>query len=61
MDYTSDNTENEITLLPSLLKMFLIFQMHFWYDKEHDYQNNMETIAIRCSNRGKKTCLSMKI
>ena len=51
--------DNEITLLPSLFKMFSMFQMRFWYDKEPDYQNDVKIIAIRCSNCGKETGLSM--
>ena len=31
--YTADNIDNGITLLPSLLKMFSMFQMRFRYDK----------------------------
>ena len=53
MEYTVDKIENEITLLPSLLKMFSMFQVHFWYDKEQDDQNNVENLAIRCSTCGK--------
>ena len=37
-----------------------MFQMSFWYYKEQDNQNNVENIAIRCSNCGKETGLSMK-
>ena len=33
--------------------------MHFWFDNEHDNQNNLKIISIRCSNCG-KTGLSMK-
>ena len=40
--------------------MFSMFQMRFWYDDEHDDQNNVESIVIRCSNCGKETGLSMK-
>ena len=34
--------------------------MHFWYDNEPDDQNNVENVAIRCSNCGKETSLYMK-
>ena len=37
-----------------------MFQMRFWYDIEHDNQNNVESIAIRYSNHGKEIALSMK-
>ena len=42
MDYIADKIDNEITLLPSLLNIFSMFQMRFWYNKEHDDQNNVE-------------------
>ena len=41
--------------------MFSMFQMLFWYNKEHDDQNNVENVAIKCSNCGKETGLYMKI
>ena len=40
--------------------MFSMFQIHCWYNKGHDDHNKVENIAIRCSNCGKKTGLSMK-
>ena len=46
MEYNAEKIENEITLLLALLKVFSIFHMLFWYDKEHDDQNNVENIAI---------------
>ena len=36
-----------------------MFQMRFWYDWELDDQNVVKIIAIRCSNCGKETGLSM--
>ena len=57
MDYTAYRTENERTLLPSLLNMFSMFQISFWYNKGHDDQNKVEHIAVRCSNCGKETSL----
>ena len=53
MEYTSYKIDNEIALLTSLLNMFLMYQMRFWYDKEQDDQNNVENLAIRCSTCGK--------
>ena len=50
MEYTEYKIDNEITLLPPLLKMFSMFQICFWSDKEHDDQNNVENIAIRFGN-----------
>ena len=49
-EYNVERIDNEMTLLPSLLKMFLMFQMRFWYDKERDDQNDVKFIAIICSN-----------
>ena len=36
-----------------------MFQMHFWYDKEPDDQNDVKIIAMKCCNCGNQTCLSM--
>ena len=36
MEYTAYSIGKDITFLPSLLKMFLLFQMRFWYNKETD-------------------------
>ena len=60
MDYTTGKIENEITLLPSFLKMFSMYNMCFWYDNEHDDQNNVKIVAILCINAVKKTGLCMK-
>ena len=61
MKYTVDRIENEITLLPSLLKMFSMFQIICWYNKVHDDRNKVEHIYIRCISCGKETGLSIKI
>ena len=57
MEYTADNIETKITLLPSLLKIFSMIQISFCYEKENVEENVMENIAIRCSNCGKTTGL----
>ena len=44
MDYTTYSIENEITILPSLLKMFSMFQISYWYDKELDDQNDVKLL-----------------
>ena len=59
VEYTMDRIENEITLLPSLLKMFSLFYICCWYNKGHDDQNKVEHIAIRCSNCWGETGSSM--
>ena len=40
--------------------MFSMFQIRFWYDNEHNNQNNVKIVSIRCSTCGKETGLSMK-
>ena len=55
--YTADRIENKITVLPSLLNFFSMFQMRFWYDKEPDDKNDVKIIAIRYINCGKETGL----
>ena len=47
-------------LLLPLFSMFSMFQMHFWYIKGNDDQNNVENIAIKYNNYGKETGLYMK-
>ena len=59
MDYATDRIENEIIILPSLLKIFSMFQIRCWYKKGYDDENKVENIAIRCSNCGKETMIYM--
>ena len=59
MDYTAYRINNEMKILQSLLKMFLIFQMRFWYDEEPDDQNDTKIIDIRCIDCGQETGLYM--
>ena len=40
--------------------MFPMLHICFWYNKGHEDQNNVNHIAIRCSNCGKETGLSRK-
>ena len=58
-EYTKYRIDNDITLLPSLLKIFSMFQMRFCYDKEPDNQNDVNIIALRCNDCGKETGLYM--
>ena len=37
-----------------------MFQMRFWYNNEHDDQNNVENVDIGCSNCEKETSLYIK-
>ena len=57
MGFTADMTENEKTLLPSLLNIFSMFKICCWYNQGEDDQNTLENIAIR---RGKETMIYME-
>ena len=39
MEYTAKNKETGLTILTSLSKMFSMFQLHFWYNKESADKN----------------------
>ena len=39
IDFATDKIEVGITLLSSLLKLFSMFHLCFWYGNEHDDQN----------------------
>ena len=54
MEYTAERTEDEITLLLSLLKIISMIQISCWYNKGNDDKIKLEHIAIMCSNREKK-------
>ena len=58
-DCTEDKIYSYITLLPSLLNTFSMFQIRCWYNKVHDDQNKVKHISISCINCGKQTGLSM--
>ena len=60
MDHTAVNMETQITLLPLLLKLFAMFKIQLWYDKENLEENVIGNRAIRYINCGKNG-LSMKI
>ena len=47
-------------MLLSLLKMFAIFKMRLWYDKENLEKNVVENVSIMCRNCGKKTGLYLR-
>ena len=44
MGYTADMIENDITLLPSMMKIFSMFQMSFKYEDERDDENDVKII-----------------
>ena len=61
MQHTTDNIETKITLVPSLLKVFAMFQIYLFLNKENHEENVVDTIAIKCSNCGKTAGLYVKI
>ena len=54
MKHNADNTGNNITLLPSLLKVLAMFDMPLWYDNENLEENVVCNIGIKCRNCEKK-------
>ena len=50
MEHTASNIETYISLLPSLLKVFAMFQMRLLHNEHNEHKNFVESIAIRCSN-----------
>ena len=60
MEHTESNTETDISLLPSLLKVFAMFQMRLLYPENNKEEHVVESIAIQCSNCHIKTGLNLK-
>ena len=60
MKHTDDNIETWIPMLPTLLKVFLMFKMRLWYDNGNIEEHVAENIGIRCSNSGKTTGVYLK-
>ena len=52
MEYSADKKNNDITILPSLLRTYSMIQIRFRYDSEPDNEIYMKIIAIKCSNCG---------
>ena len=59
MEYTVYKIENQIALLPSLLKTISMLQMRFWYDNEPGDKNDVTMISIRYIYCGKETSSSI--
>ena len=60
MEYNTDKIETGITILPLLLKIFPMFQLHFGYNIYVFDGFFVETVAIRFGNVVKATGLSME-
>ena len=57
---TEYNIETQITPSLTLLKVFTMYQMCLWYDKENHKDNVLYDIVIRCINCRKTTGLSVE-
>ena len=60
MEFTIDRIENDKNLLLSLLKLFSMFKVKFWWSpREYEIKNTGVNIAISCSNCGKETMIDV--
>ena len=53
--------ETYISLIPSLLKIFAMFQIRLFHFKHNDEENVVQTIAIKCINCDRITGLFLKV
>ena len=60
MENTVSNIGKNISLLPSLLKAFEMFQMRLLYYGHNEEENVVEVIPIRCRNCHTSTGLYLK-
>ena len=61
MEHTAGIIETYISLRPSLLKGFEMFQMCLFIYKHNEEENVVETIAIKCSSCDRSTGLFLKV
>ena len=61
MEHTADIIETDISLIPLLLKVFAMFQMHLFQYKHNEEDKKVESIAIKCSNYDGSTGLILKV
>ena len=52
MEFNADRIENNNMFLPSLLNMFSMFKIKYWYSLGVSEKNTPEKIVIRFSNWG---------
>ena len=55
VDHTAGIIETYISLIPSLFKVFAMFQILLFYYKHNEEENDVEAIAIKCSNCDRST------
>ena len=60
IEHTANILDPNKWLIPSLLKVFSMFQLSLFYDKHNQEENVVDAIAIRCINCNKYTGLMIK-
>ena len=60
MEHTASIIETDISLIPSLLKVFTMFQMRLFYDNYNEEDHFVEAITTKCSDCHKGTGLYLK-
>ena len=60
MEHTASIIETDISSIPSLLKVFAMFQVCLFYDKHNEEDNVVEDIAIKCIHFHRITGLFLK-
>ena len=60
MEHTAGIIEAYISLMTSLLKVFVMFHMRLFYDKHNEEENVLDPIALKCSNCNRSTGLFLK-
>ena len=59
MDHTAGIIETDTSLIPSLLKVFAMFQIRLFYYKNNEEDNFVEAISIKCNNCDRSTGLTL--
>ena len=60
MEHTAINTETDISLLPQLLNIFVMFQISLLYYENNEEDNVVEDISIKCRKFHISTGLYLK-
>ena len=60
MENNASILEADISLIPSILKFFVMFQMCLFHDKDNEEDNFVEAVAIKCSNFRRNADLYLK-
>ena len=60
MEHNASNIETDISLLPSLLKFFVMFKIRLLYYEHNEEEHVVEAMAIKCSDFHRNTGLYSK-